>query len=1772
MKRRLIFLILFLIGSFRLFGQILNDEPTFDSIKKQFYNFTVGKNDTSFDGGNTQYKRFVSEMDYKFNKSSKISDYVNAVHNFNNSISNNSISTANSALISDWFNIGPNKDLISSIGRVTAIWVNPQSPYNVIIGTRSSGIWKTKGGYVNPVWECITPNMKACGISSIAVATDTNVIYASTSFSGSLVSFYGGGLIKSYDGGSTWQREQDSEFPVGFLGNSGSNGKRFTIPLAFKPNSYELLIGCEKKVWKKHCEENNQYWDLLAKSDLSALSSSLIITSIQFNDDNPNIAIFKGDFDTHLFTKYTLDGGNIWKNFTYNTSANYFNKPSGATDFECLISSTFYNNDIYLLIATKYSVNSNKTLKGRLIRFAQDVNGNFVETSNKWDINNFNSDTEEPIFKGILGEMVISYNNISQKYECIYGQTQGVIKKGIFDNNISEISFYSFSYYLPSTGDGDTHADIRDIYQLKSNSINTSPIFIATDGGVSMANSLPTYAYDWTNINGIGLTISESLGFNNSEFDKFYYAFGGYDGNSWIRKRQNGNLIFTQDTKSISIIKTLPADAFDVTISKKYDIDQKNIVATINGSGYDFSILNYDYRPGNYGGYLPPSSIDTKYENNYFQRQNDFDFDGGLYSTTSDVFYYPKYFETTNQSHAPSWTNKSTTDYFESNNTSPIKTRGAISAFRFFEDANGITHSIYTMKGVVDVNEFSDTKSRVISVKYDPNSATADLKYIRTDITPFNVYNSNRDLVPNNTVYETWAQDIEYNDNNPEEVWIAFGGLRGLNGIGRVFKRQYDINTNSYQWFDFSNGLPDFPVLCLVYWKGSDDIIFAGTDVGVYYYDKLNNTWTPFMNSFPYSTVNDLEINYCSNSLRASTSGRGIWETTLPDIGFDNELPIEITSNQLWNTTRDTYKNVLIKSGATLTIEGNHNSNDNTNSVEIRIPKERQIMVEPGGKLIISGATITNHCDLWDGIRVIGQKSSFQTDENQGRIILKNGAIIENARTGISTSKVYDWGWDQNTTGGIITCYNSTFRNNRRDVELLSYHRIPDHKTSELPYRAVFSKCKFITDNDYLFENQTPVHITMWDVNGVNIVGSEFIDSRESPIGGIGIYTISSGFNINEFCAVTDEIPVASKPACNGDESKFTNLNYGVYSFGQSNPKYSVNIGNTIFEKCNRAIYLNGVDYASVFLNTINVIKKQSQIEDQSSLERYGIYLDMCKSYKIEENGVMGDINSNNTSSFGIVARNMHGENTRIYKNRLVNLTIGIEAIGRNKSSTLEKGLQIICNDFSDSKFDIYVTNDPDIPVQNNIRGIARSQGFPDPLNPGKLAGNLFGNSSTHLIGNFINEGGFINYYHHSPTNKNRLKPHIYSDVTKIGLINTNTPYIIEEACLTSFTNIFTAEQLRSSVITKKFQMEENIAALSELLDAGNTEEFLLGLDLSNENFINSNYFLLMNVSPFLSKSVLLKVVANECAFSNAMIRNVLVACSQAAKDDEIQMFLDNRSNQLPIYMREQINLGLIEMSALEVEEKIIGSYKSEIDQSIIETMWRATQDTLDLSNSIFNIFNEIEDPSLKLQEIQWLDASGRENQSNDLLSQLASNISEEDQENFNIFSTMRLKCFDYSINNVDILNLNPEEILNLESMISIPVSSVAPAMALLKLNNMLVYNEPLLIPQTNSNRVVKIGSNQLIQELDPSESSLNISPNPVKDLFIAKYKVLEKCSNLKLVINDNIGNEVLMRKLENRIDEIIIDCGSMITGNYIVTLKADGIKPISQKIVITKN
>ena len=118
---------------------------------------------------------------------------------------------------------------------------------------------------------------------------------------------------------------------------------------------------------------------------------------------------------------------------------------------------------------------------------------------------------------------------------------------------------------------------------------------------------------------------------------------------------------------------------------------------------------------------------------------------------------------------------------------------------------------------------------------------------------------------------------IAISDKSTDKFWLGYT----YTDLDDPSFKVYKTDDNGTNWTKDDAGLPDYPVTKLVYVKGSNDELFAGTWNGVYH-KKGNGSWEKFGTGLPHVFVSDMEINYTIHKLRVSTFGRGVWEIDLP--------------------------------------------------------------------------------------------------------------------------------------------------------------------------------------------------------------------------------------------------------------------------------------------------------------------------------------------------------------------------------------------------------------------------------------------------------------------------------------------------------------------------------------------------------------------------------------------------------------------------------------------------------------------------------------------------------------------------------------------------------------------------------------------------------------------------------------------------------------------------------------------------------------------------
>ena len=167
--------------------------------------------------------------------------------------------------------------------------------------------------------------------------------------------------------------------------------------------------------------------------------------------------------------------------------------------------------------------------------------------------------------------------------------------------------------------------------------------------------------------------------------------------------------------------------------------------------------------------------------------------------------------------------------------------------------------------------------------------------------------------LPNQTI-----TDIGFDPNDDNTIVVTYGSYGNNN------QKVYLSHDQGLTWENITHNLGNMPIRSVVIDHTDNSTIYLGAEIGVYKKNMLDNTWQLFNQELPNTSVLELEIVYGSNTLRAATWGRGLWESKLD--GRADYPSIETT--RISNQPTDTQPKEGIDQFVTSTIDydGDFNS------------------------------------------------------------------------------------------------------------------------------------------------------------------------------------------------------------------------------------------------------------------------------------------------------------------------------------------------------------------------------------------------------------------------------------------------------------------------------------------------------------------------------------------------------------------------------------------------------------------------------------------------------------------------------------------------------------------------------------------------------------------------------------------------------------------------------------------------------------------------------
>jgi hypothetical protein len=992
--------------------------------------------------------------------------------------------------------------------------------------------------------------------------------------------------------------------------------------------------------------------------------------------------------------------------------------------------------------------------------------------------------------------------------------------------------------------------------------------------------------------------------------------------------------------------------------------------------------------------------------------------------------------------------------------------------------------------------------------------------------------------------------------NNPNKVWVCLGGVSFNNNThlpileNRVFRTD-DASANPVIWVDMTGGpngiLPPLPTTAIVNQPGTSRV-FLASDGGIFYCDDNDPDWNCFSNGLPITRITNLRIDHITNELYASTYGYGIWKTAIPcEVAQQSFVIDQNTGNVTWSNTTFSAGDIIVKSGYKLTID------DHT---RIFMDPNTSILVEKGAELVVDNATLTTCSGMWQGIKVMGSLSLPQNSINQGKVTLLNGATIANARVGVETG-------NKRGAGGIIQAENAYFYNCEYGVKMHPYRNFSSNNTSiTLANMSYFRNCKFTTTGDLKISSLIPrSHIWLNGIQRIRIEGNYFENTHPTvPAGpgrGKGIEATNSVFYINDLCSTT--------PCSNGIPNTFGNLHYGIFAMA-TNSLTPMTVTDAIFDRNSFGTYLNGITHARV---TGCVYTVPPGIT--TSGRAYGLYLDHCTQYTVEENHFHnGTALTGNT--VGMIVNNSGSLYNELYNNTFDDLGYGILAQHNNTGSSTSGGLQVKCNNFSNVlNVDLGISMGESFPGNT---GIARFQGSNTSVTA--PAGNTFSwtGGATPFSDIYNNGFNIKKYYHHDiqgsiPATGENWVPVDYTYSTVLLEKAQSKYYLKSQACpLHSAQTLLNSSQLHAALSTHEANVNSSNLVLNIFRDGGIPElPEMVALAYPWETYYYFNT--LMLESPYLSDQTLIAAINNIDLMPDLLLKLILIVNPQCTRSAEVMATLEARDPQLPEYMLEEIMLGEDLPSPLEALEADV-AYHNHLRYTTLNqiiSLYLADSSTAVTSDSLLQIFQRDPLIDLKYNEVfihlqneNWEDAEGRL----EALSQELVDCEYENQQyaEYTDFVPILIKMVRDSCEFWDLTTGEMDKLVELtDNGLHFP-AAYARTLRLLY-DSTYTYEEPIIFPVAQSARKEKAARPQLLSDAPV----VQVYPNPARDYCIVDYLMDIMDVDASLHITTPQGKLLQQFTLSNPTGQKIIDLKGLADGLYYITLKTKRNMVVTRKI-----
>lgn len=1003
--------------------------------------------------------------------------------------------------------------------------------------------------------------------------------------------------------------------------------------------------------------------------------------------------------------------------------------------------------------------------------------------------------------------------------------------------------------------------------------------------------------------------------------------------------------------------------------------------------------------------------------------------------------------------------------------------------------------------------------------------------------------------------------------------WSGVGGFAGTDAIQSFYRRSPEMNVNTVHdwWFAFhmtheighcldlkhvyesndqtcnpanidflSDAFPNVSCLpscnvCLLPASSGDNNLMGGNADWVY----ASRLQMGIMHR-ALMTENHLQISCGTGQIRNHSTG---YSTT----------PMEITQNETWDFTVKMYQDLVVKAGSTLTIK-----------CVVEFVPEASLIIEPGAKVILDGGKLTNewyYRNFWQGVQVWGTTTQHQypvgVHTYQGLLKIINGGIIENAVNGARNWKPGDY----NKIGGVITCSDAVFRNNRRAVEFVTYENFSTSNPAiKRPDLSSFSKTTFTIDNNMIGGNSNFIyHVSMWDVNGIGYSNCTFNNLNTNKVYtsyyNEAIYSIDAGYSISAGCSSF----TSPCPDANLLKSTFTGFTKAIEASNSSTSR-TISVDQAIFTDNLYGVVIGSLNNTAVNRSIFNIGGYTATGLSGAAIHN-GIINTTSTGYKFEENKFYRTVGTTPTI-YGISNISSGAFNNRIYKNEFYNITKGNYNSGTLRSSSdAYVGYQALCNRFDGTQtYGVEAV----INGSSSLDGIRGYQG--DPI--GNISsGNTYFNITNPSIGFRNGTNWPINYYYKG----SNTSPTTSGSIALVLATNAN-------ACLSSFSsdggssglilNPHSKEVINAELASLTKQKTDLKYAYARLIDNGNTEQSVKNLDERFSKDASSLRDQLISGSPYISQEMILSAISKNI-LPEAMILEICLANPESVRGELfISKMKESSVNAIPEYIYDLIRGTWYDESSRSLLEKALGEtdYQMQLRYTTLLTSLLLSDEKTD--SDVLNELSRQSSVSSKFDVVEF----HIEHNNYDLATKTLNGLLIKNPEDQIMFSdldqyiALRKNVFE---SGRKISQMSEQEMNQLVRLTESKgkVSNLARNILCFFYNNCIEpafeSSEPtsLVLPKDVRNN----SSEKLMY-------AVSIYPNPAIQNTNLSWNISEKLDNCKIYIYSIAGKLIHTYDIQANEGKLTIETGNLSDGVYFYSLENKGEQKSTDKFIISKS